>query len=73
MKPKIIVILILIVICLIILVQNTQIVEFQILFWKFAMSRIIMISFVMIVGFVVGYLVAKLEKKREAPSETAAE
>ena len=66
MKPKIIIILILIVLSLVILLQNTEVVEFQILFWKLAMSRIILISFVLISGFIIGYLVAKLENKREA-------
>jgi uncharacterized integral membrane protein len=66
MKPKIIIILVLIVLSLVILLQNTEVVEFKILFWKLEMSRIILISFVLISGFIVGYLVAKLEKKREA-------
>lgn len=63
MKPKIIIILILIVLFLVIVIQNTQVVEFQLLFWKFAMSRIIVISFMMLVGFVLGYLVARMEKE----------
>lgn len=63
MKPKIIIILILIAFFLVIVVQNTQVVEFQLLFWKFAMSRIIVISFMMLIGFVLGYLVARMEKE----------
>ena len=63
MKPKIIIILILIALFLVIVVQNTQVVEFQLLFWKFAMSRIIVISFMMLIGFVLGYLVARMEKE----------
>jgi len=62
MKPKIIIILILIALFLIVVVQNTQVVEFQFLFWKFGMSRIIVISFMMLIGFVLGYLVARMEK-----------
>ena len=63
MKPKTIIILILIVLAIVILIQNTQVVEVQIFFWKIAMSRIIMIAFMLILGFVVGYLVANLQKK----------
>lgn len=63
MKPKTIIILILIVLAFVMLIQNTQVVEVQLLFWKIAMSRIIMISFLLLMGFIVGYLVAKMQKK----------
>jgi uncharacterized integral membrane protein len=63
MKPKTIIILILIVLAIVILIQNTQVVEVQIFFWKIAMSRIIMITFLLIVGFVIGYFVSKVQKK----------
>jgi len=65
MKPKIIIILILIVLFFLFILQNTQIVEFQFLFWKFGMSRIFVISFMMLIGFVIGYLVARLEKDKK--------
>ncbi|MFB0564319.1 MAG: lipopolysaccharide assembly protein LapA domain-containing protein [Candidatus Aminicenantaceae bacterium] len=63
MKPKTIIILVLIVLTLVILIQNTQVVEVQLFFWKIAMSRIIMISFLLFMGFLIGYLVAKIQKK----------
>ena len=63
MKQKTIIILILIVLAIVILIQNTQVVEVQIFFWKIAMSRIIMITFMLIVGFALGYLVAITKKK----------
>ncbi|HUU52606.1 MAG TPA: LapA family protein [Candidatus Heimdallarchaeota archaeon] len=63
MKQKTIIILILIVLAFVILIQNTQVVEVQIFFWKIAMSRIIMIAFMLIVGFALGYLVAMTKKK----------
>jgi uncharacterized integral membrane protein len=72
MKPKIIIILILIALFLVIVVQNTQVVEFQLLFWKFAMSRIIVISFMMLIGFVLGYLVARMEKDTKKKKSTLA-
>jgi len=70
MKPKIAIILVLIAVFLIIVVQNTQVVEFQLLFWKFAMSRIIVISFMMLIGFVIGYLVARMEKESKHGKRT---
>ena len=63
MKLKTIIILVLIALFMIILIQNTQVVKVQIFFWKIAMSRIIMISFLLIMGFVIGYLVATVRKK----------
>jgi len=62
-KTKTIIILVLIALFLIILIQNTQVVEVQIFFWKMAMSRIIMIPLLLIMGFVIGYLVATGRKK----------
>ncbi len=62
MKPKTIIILILIALAVVFLIQNTQVVEVQIFFWKIAMSRIIMIIFFLIVGFIVGYFVPKVQK-----------
>ncbi len=49
----------------IVVLQNTQVVEFQFLFWTFGMSRIVVISFMMLVGFVTGYLVARMEKDKK--------
>jgi len=63
MKPKTVIILFLIVLAVVILIQNTQVVEVQIFFWKIAMSRIIMIIFLLIAGFVIGYFVPRLQKK----------
>jgi len=62
-KTKTIIILVLIALFLIILIQNTQVVEVQIFFWKMAMSRIIIIPLLLIMGFVIGYLVATGRKK----------
>ncbi len=63
MKPKTIIILILIALCLVVLIQNSkEIVTFQIFFWKITMSRIILIPMLIFIGFIIGYLVAKLQK-----------
>jgi len=63
MKPKTIIILILIILSLIIAIQNTEVVDLQLLFWKISMSRIIFMVFLLLVGFILGYLAAKLVKK----------
>jgi uncharacterized integral membrane protein len=63
MKSKTIVIIILIFFVVIFLIQNTQVVEVQLIFWKIAMSRVIMIAFSLIVGFIIGYFIPRIEKK----------
>ena len=44
---------------LIILLQNTEVVAWRLLFWKVEMSRAIMIPLVLMVGFVAGFLTSK--------------
>ena len=62
-KPKTIIILILVVMAVVVVLQNTEIVTLQLFFWKISMSRIIFISFLLLVGFILGCLVAKLVKR----------
>jgi len=38
----------------IVVLQNTQVVDIQVLFWRLSMSRIILLFFSLVVGFVVG-------------------
>lgn len=64
MKAKTIIILILIALFMVILIQNTQVVTVQLFFWKLSMSRIILICVLMFIGFIIGFLVAKVGRKR---------
>ncbi len=63
MKPKVIVILVLVVLFLIILAQNTHVITLNLLFWTISMSQIILIAFVLLGGFVIGYLASMLTGK----------
>ncbi len=63
MKPKVIVILVLVVLFLIILAQNTHVITLNLLFWTISMSQIILIAFVLLGGFVIGYLTSMLTGK----------
>jgi len=63
MKLKTILIAILVILFVVIFLQNTQMVTLQFFFWKVAVSRIILIPLFVIIGFVLGYVVAKIEKK----------
>jgi len=56
--------MILCVLLFIILLQNTQVVEIRLLFWKISMSRIIVLLLTLLVGFVFGFLVAKRQNRQ---------
>jgi uncharacterized integral membrane protein len=62
-NPKVIVVLVLVALFLILLFQNTQVVTLKIFFWDVAMSQIILIPLVLLIGFVAGYLVARFTGK----------
>ncbi len=64
MKPKAIVILVLVILFLIILIQNTHETDLRILFWSISMPQIILIAVVLVGGFILGYLVSMLTRKR---------
>jgi len=54
-----IVVVLVIVMALIILSQNTQVVTVHVLFWDLSMSRIILIPFLLLVGFIIGFFIGK--------------
>lgn len=62
MKLKTIIVVMLIILCLIVLLQNTQIVTLRFLFWEASISRIFLLPLLIIFGFIIGYVAAKLEK-----------
>lgn len=70
MRPKFIVVLVLIALFLIILIQNTQVVTLRLFFWKVGMSQIILIPLTMAIGFVVGFIVAKVIGTRTGKKKT---
>ncbi|UCE42045.1 MAG: DUF1049 domain-containing protein [Candidatus Aminicenantes bacterium] len=56
MKPKYIIIIILMVLALIIAFQNQEIVTFHLFFWTISMSRILVIIGFLFIGFLLGLL-----------------
>ena len=60
---KVIILLGLIALFAILLFQNTRVVTLNIYFWEIAMSQIILIPLVLLIGFVAGYLVARFAGK----------
>jgi len=61
-KPRVIIILLLVMLATVFIIQNTQVVSVQFLFLEFQMSRIIMIVLMLLTGFFIGYLVAVKKK-----------
>ncbi len=59
MKPKVIIVLVLLVISLIFILQNSKVVTIQLLFWTVSASRIIMVLGLLFIGFVVGFLLGR--------------
>ncbi|MCF7912061.1 MAG: LapA family protein [Candidatus Cloacimonetes bacterium] len=65
MKAKSIIIIVLIALFLIVLFQNTQVVELRLLFWKISMSRIILFPVTLLVGFIIGFLLGRYGKNNK--------
>ncbi|MDZ7264079.1 MAG: DUF1049 domain-containing protein [candidate division KSB1 bacterium] len=62
MKAKTVVIIVLVVLFLILLIQNVQVVYLRFLFWKISMSRIVFYPLILLTGFLLGYITAKIRK-----------
>ena len=60
MKAQTIVVLVIIGLFLIVLIQNTHVVTLRLLFWKLEIAQIILVPLTMVIGFILGYLVAKV-------------
>jgi len=48
--------------CLILLIQNAQVVSFNVFFWKISMSRIIAFPLLVLVGGFIGYVLGRYAK-----------
>ena len=62
MEGKLVLIIVLIALALIIMFQNKDVVAFQMLFWSIGISKILMILMILIVGFAIGYVTAKMKR-----------
>ncbi|MCF7794221.1 MAG: hypothetical protein K9N09_10045 [Candidatus Cloacimonetes bacterium] len=64
MKFKSILALIIFILIVIIFVQNTEVVEFKVFFWKLQMSRIILYPGILVIGIIIGYIIAKINRHK---------
>jgi uncharacterized integral membrane protein len=60
MKPKTIIIIVLLVLLVVILIQNSDTADFYLFFWGIKVSKIILVPLLVLFGFIIGFLVAKL-------------
>ena len=56
MKPKTIFIIAILLLFAIIIIQNTELAGFQILFWKVEMSRALLLPIIFVAGLIIGFL-----------------
>ncbi len=64
-KIKSAAIIILVVLCLVIMIQNVEMITIQFLFWTVTLSRVILLPLLAVTGFLAGYLFGKLGKRKE--------
>jgi len=66
MKPKTVAILLVALLSLIILIQNSKAVIFQLLFWRITIPLVILILLVFVAGFMLGYVsIRQYDKRRK--------
>jgi uncharacterized integral membrane protein len=65
MNKKWIVILVLIGLALILIFQNTQSVSLKFFFWSLVMPQVILVVTLLVLGFVIGFLAAKMKGPRD--------
>jgi uncharacterized integral membrane protein len=62
---KTIIFFILVALVIVFVIQNTQVVEFQVLAWKVSMSRALMFLGTFVIGVIVGWLSRRLRHKAQ--------
>lgn len=69
MRPRAVIITVLVAIVLIAIFQNTEVVEFHFLLWDLSMSRIIWLLAVLLVGFAAGYVAGNRTGRGKGPRQ----
>ena len=64
-RPKVIAIIVVSVLALILLFQNVDIVTFRVFFWSGEVSQLVLVILMLAVGYILGFLTAKLGGKKE--------
>ncbi|MCK5618811.1 MAG: LapA family protein [Candidatus Krumholzibacteria bacterium] len=64
-RPKVIAIIVVSVLALILLFQNIDIVTFRVFFWSGEVSQLVLVILMLAIGYILGFLTAKLGGKKE--------
>jgi uncharacterized integral membrane protein len=64
-RPKVIAIIVVSVLALILLFQNIDVVTFRMFFWTVEVSQLVLVVLMLAIGYVLGFLTAKLGGKKE--------
>jgi len=64
MKAKTVLIAVLVVLLAVLVIQNSELMPFRLLFWSAYMPVFILVIGVFAVGFIVGYLAAKMDRRK---------
>jgi len=67
MHWKTLIAIILLVLAAIFTVQNATVVSIQFLFWKLEVSRVLMVIFLLGIGFALGWITASLKTRPQRP------
>jgi uncharacterized integral membrane protein len=63
MKAKAIVGIALVVLLVLLLVQNTAVVTYRLLFWTISLSQVVLVPLIAILGFVLGYIAGSIRRR----------
>jgi uncharacterized integral membrane protein len=64
-RPKVIAIIVIAILALIILLQNMATVTFSLFFWTVQVSQLLLVLIILVIGYALGYLTAKLGRSKE--------
>jgi uncharacterized integral membrane protein len=67
MNAKIILLIVILSLFLILTLQNAEVAVFNIFFWQVEMSRIVFMYLAGLFGFILGFIIAKIGRKKTQP------
>lgn len=65
MKAKVIAGIVLVVLLAVLLVQNTAVVTYRLLFWTIRLSQILLVPLIALLGFLIGYIAGSIRRRRK--------
>ena len=64
-RPKVIALIVISILALIVLLQNLHTVTFSLFFWKLEVSQLLLVLLMLIIGYILGFLTAKITTKTD--------